>query len=69
MKKRTKWQKKLTVKEIKHVNEWCGGTLRGLNNARIMQEADRIRESRDAGHDVGERCWECRAIAKKLDLE
>ena len=52
-----KWQNKLTKKELKHVKEWCDGTLRGLRNARTHQNA------------TGEKCYECQKIAKKLGLE
>jgi len=64
MKRTRKWHKKLTMKEIRHVNEFCGGTIRGLMENRERQKAHLI-ESPDAP----EPCWDCRIIAKKLGVE
>jgi len=69
MKKRTKWEKKLTTQEINHVRVWCGGTLRGLKSARLQQEKQRIIDSQTIGHDAMEPCWDCKMIAIKLGLE
>ena len=55
--KRTrKWHKKITMKELRHINEWCGGTLAGIRRAIEHQTSG------------GTRCWDCYFIAKKLKL-
>ncbi len=55
--KRLKWEKKLTVKELKHVREWGGKTLAGFKANRKEQAKNNIQ------------CFECRQIARKLGLE
>ena len=64
MKRTRKWHKKLTMKEIRHVNEFCGGTLAGIKIAREGQVA--AASSRPNGMEP---CWECRTIARKLGME
>ena len=55
--KRTrKWHKKITMKELRHINEWCGGTLAGIRRVIKYQRAHEIR------------CWDCLSAARKLDL-
>lgn len=50
-----KWQKKLNKKELKHVKEWCGNSLRGLKN-NIENGSKELP------------CYECMLIARKLKL-
>ncbi len=50
------WHKRLTVAELRHVAEHCGGTLTGLRQAIEHQ----------ATHGI--RCWDCRTAARKLNL-
>jgi hypothetical protein len=64
MKRARKWHKKLTMKEIRHVNEWCGGTLGGLKRTRELQTADVA-----ANPGRPEPCWNCKEIARKLGIE
>ena len=64
MKRTRKWHKKLTIKEIKHVNEFCGGTLAGLKRTR--EEHIRIEENNPGAMEP---CRECRTIAGKLGME
>jgi hypothetical protein len=64
MKRTRKWHKKLTMKEIRHVNEFCGGTLQGIKNTREGQRLARIKSPTAA-----EPCWDCRMIARKLGIE
>jgi len=59
-----KWHKKLTLKELAHVNEWCGGTLEGIKQARENQKRQKAEVP-----DSSEPCWDCRTIAVKLGLE
>lgn len=62
--KRTrKWHKKLTIREIEHVNEWCGGTLAGIKTSRIIQKRDK-----ELYPGSPEPCWTCRTVAKKTWL-
>ncbi len=53
-----RWQKKLTKAELKHVNDWCGGTLAGLKRQLEI----------DQEHDFQHCCGECRMIGHKLGL-
>jgi hypothetical protein len=57
-----KWQKKLTKKELRHVKEWCGGTLAGLKSTREHQKL-----MAEQGKALP--CFECQSIAQKLGLE
>jgi hypothetical protein len=62
--KRLKWEKKLTAKEVRHVRELCGGSLRSFT-----EQADRLANMRRELAYTSEPCWECRTIAIKLGLE
>jgi len=67
--KRLRWEKKLTAEEVRHVREWCGGSLRSFTNhaARLKEERKALRSGDPLF--VREPCWECLKIARKLGLE
>lgn len=60
MKRTRKWHKKLTMKEIRHVNELCDGTLAGIKAQLEWQKTKNFAPT--------ERCHECKTIARKLGL-
>jgi hypothetical protein len=60
--KRLKWEKKLTAKEVRHIREWAGGSLRSFAG-----HAAQLKEDRKI--TLIEPCWECKMIARKLGLE
>jgi hypothetical protein len=56
--RRTKWEKKLTIKEIRHIRETTDtGSLQQFIHNRELQRA------------MNTPCHECRFIARKLGLE
>lgn len=61
MKRTRKWHKKLTIKEIKHVNDFCRGTMKGVKAA-LAEQARFI----EAHPGAIEPCQCCRTIAAKL---
>jgi hypothetical protein len=61
-KRKSQWEKKLTLTEIRHLRENTDGTLRSAKANFARQ-----REMRDRKHvPFSEPCWECRIIASKL---
>ena len=61
-KRKSKWEKKLTLTEIKHLRENSDGTLRSVKANFSGQK-----EMRDENPDSREPCWDCRRIAQKLN--
>jgi len=61
IKRKAKWESKLTLAEIKHLRENTDGTLRGAKETFKVQKQLRER------HDAMEPCWDCRFIARKLN--
>ena len=63
-----KWQDKLTKKELKHLRNFCG--VRSLAAAKIMfknQAIMRLKADKEGiPPGMGEPCWECLDIARKL---
>ncbi len=57
-KRKAKWEKKLTLKEIKHLRENSDGTLKS-----VMRNFEGQAKMRRMG---SEPCWECRFIEAKL---
>jgi hypothetical protein len=66
MKKRLKWQKKLTMEELEHVKEYGGRTLTGFKYNRKVQA--KMRELNKCDY-FPEPCFTCRLIALKLGIE
>ncbi len=62
-----RFQNKLNKKQLAHVKECCGGTLRGIREARAFHRSERERRERLGLHP--ESCFECRGIALKLGIE
>ena len=60
IKRKTKWEKKLTLKEIKHLRENTDGTLR---SAKVNFKKQKELRNRMQGSYP---CWDCRFIAQKL---
>ena len=60
-KRKAKWEKLLTLTEIKHLRETTDGTLRGVKAVFKYQK-----ELRDK-HLRNEPCWDCKMIAIKLN--
>jgi hypothetical protein len=52
-----KWQQKLNKKELRHMMDFCNGTIKGLKN--------NIKHTEDRDYP----CYECKAIARKLKIE
>ena len=67
--KRLKWEKKLTVKELQHVREWGGKSLRGFIENRAVQAKLKAEDEIRFPGGNNEPCWECKIIARKLGLE
>ena len=61
-KRKAKWEKPLTLTEIKHLREMTDGTLRSAKATFKFQK-----EKRDKNPNWGEPCWDCRRIAQKLN--
>ena len=61
--KKKKWQKKLTMEEIRHINET---TPNGLLKEFKRSAEDQAKWRKEG---VGEPCLECKFIALKLGLE
>ena len=59
-KRKSKWEKKLTLTEIKHLRENTDGTLRGAKESFRFQKV-----KRDKNPHI-EPCWDCKFIAQKL---
>ena len=59
-KRKSKWEKKLTLTEIKHLRENTDGTLRGAKESFRFQKV-----KRDKNPHI-EPCWDCKFIARKL---
>jgi hypothetical protein len=62
-KRKAKWEKKLTLEEIKHLRENTDGTLRSTKATLQFQK-----EKRAKNPSWSEPCWDCRIIANKLEL-
>ena len=58
-KRKAKWEKVLTLAEIKHLRENTDGTLRDVK--RIFKYQQKMRTIYG-----GEPCWDCRTIERKL---
>ena len=66
-KRKSKWEKKLTLTEIKHLREMTDGTLRSAK-ATFKWQKEKRDENPQSPH--WEPCWDCRRIANKLmDLD
>jgi len=59
-KRKSKWEKVLTLTEIKHLRENTDGTLRGAKESFRFQK-----KLRDKTGSL-EPCWDCKFIAQKL---
>jgi len=59
-KRKAKWEKKLTLTEIKHLRENTDGTLRGAKATFQFQK--KLRDK----YPHREPCWDCKFIADKL---
>lgn len=64
MKKRKTWRSKLTKKEIAHMKESECTTLTELKTT-FEHQAKMRKQFPEPMHEP---CWDCRAIAKKLDF-
>jgi hypothetical protein len=64
MKRTRKWHKKLTIKEIRHVNEFMGGTIRSFRAARVVQKKCEKKFPKEFSV-----CFDCNIIARKLGIE
>ena len=61
-KRKAKWEKLLTLTEIKHLREMTNGTLKGAKFNFRFQKTQRESNPRDS-----EPCWDCKTIARKLN--
>lgn len=68
-KDRPKWQQKLGVREIRHLEQMGIRTFHAAKGNADFQR-NRRHEADAAGHapGIGEPCWTCRFINKKLGL-
>ena len=59
-KRKSKWEKVLTLTEIKHLRENTDGTLRGAKES--------FKKQKELRNRMGslEPCWDCKFIARKL---
>ena len=64
--KKAKWQKPLTVAEIRHIREMGCRTLAAFKRTAEQQKHQRIENDFDPRIEP---CWECRGIARKLGLD
>ena len=60
-KRKAKWEKPLTLTEIKHLREMTDGTLRSVKATFELQKANRDKDPQN------EPCWDCKMIAIKLN--
>lgn len=60
LKPRKTWKDKLNKKELKHIRNYCGGTLRGL---KLQLEHNKTQSDRFS------KCYECEKIAEKLKIK
>ncbi len=60
-KRNAKWQRKLTLTEIKHLREMTNGTLRSAKA--VFKYQKKLREE----YPRNEPCWDCKMIAHKLN--
>ena len=60
-KRKAKWEKPLTLTEIKHLREMSNGTLKGAKG--IFKYQKKLRDK----HPHREPCWDCKMIAIKLN--
>lgn len=68
-KDRPKWQQKLGVREIRHLEEMGIRTLaQAKRNATWQQTRRAEANSRDVPPGIGEPCFECKTISRKLGL-
>ena len=63
-KRKSKWENKLTLTEIKHLREMTDGTLRSAK-ATFKWQKEKRDENPQSPH--WEPCWDCRRIANKLN--
>ena len=69
-KRTAKWQKKITMGELKHLRaNMHSVTLRGFTEMAAKQKIIRDKGTA-AGYPpcIAEPCWECKSIARKLGL-
>ena len=59
-KRKAKWERKLTLTEIKHLREMTDGTLRSVKATFEFQKAKRDKNPQN------EPCWDCKMIERKL---
>ena len=59
-KRKAKWEKPLTLTEIKHLREMTNGTLRSVKATFEFQKVNRDKNPQN------EPCWDCKMIAIKL---
>lgn len=64
-KRTAKWQKKLTVKELKHLAECSPTGKPNLESFKLNREAQKEMKA-EYGREI---CFECRSIAIKLGME
>lgn len=64
-KRKAKWEKALTLTEIKHLRENTDGTLRGAKETFQFQKEKREDWRKRHGTN-NEPCWDCKLIAQKL---
>tara|TARA_R110000851_G_scaffold129609_1_gene262670 strand:+ start:360 stop:602 length:243 start_codon:yes stop_codon:yes gene_type:complete len=64
-KRKAKWEKVLTLTEIKHLRENTDGTLKSIKENFRKQQEMRKRNIRE-GFPFNEPCWDCRFIEAKL---
>lgn len=63
------WRKKITKRQLTHVREHCGGTLRGLKKARELQKKIRADVMEVAPQLAAEPCFDCWEVARRLGLD
>jgi len=64
-KRKAKWEKVLTLTEVKHLRENTDGTLRSVKETFRKQQEMREHSIR-AGFPFSEPCWDCKMIERKL---
>ena len=68
-KDRPKWQQQLGVREIRHLEEMGIRTLaQATRNADWQRTRRAEADSRDVPPGIGEPCWTCKTINRKIGL-
>jgi len=68
MKRTAKWQRTLTIKQLRHMRDNQNTlTLREFKDQRIKQKSMKA-ESDAAGFTYAEPCWECWEIERRLKV-